>query len=288
MAYSSNAAEVLDALGDPTRRAVLELLRDGPRAVVDIASALPVSRPAVSQHLRVLKGAGLVTERKDGTRHLYRVDPDGLAALRTYLESFWTDALGAFKDAAERGRRYTVIEPIRRSVIVRRSAEDAFEVFTAGHGLVVAGRRSRRAADRTRTPGEDGAIVVDGTMAGRTRLRNDVRRIRGQLGHDPPLGATASPGDGVEAEPHRPPAHRARGARSSPRRRAAHVSTWSTADGSDWANLRTRAAANMRAAGTWCSKSGSRQRRTERRDGRERTPVRLRTIPRDRERLRRV
>ena len=96
MAYLSNAAEVLDALGDPTRRAVLELLRDGPRAVVDIASALPVSRPAVSQHLRVLKGAGLVTERKDGTRHLYRVDPDGLAALRTYLESFWTDALGAF------------------------------------------------------------------------------------------------------------------------------------------------------------------------------------------------
>ena len=101
MAYLSNAAEVLDALGDPTRRAVLELLRDGPRAVVDIASELPVSRPAVSQHLRVLKGAGLVTERKDGTRHLYRVDPDGLAALRTYLESFWTDALAAFKEVAE-------------------------------------------------------------------------------------------------------------------------------------------------------------------------------------------
>jgi DNA-binding transcriptional ArsR family regulator len=101
MAYSSEAAEVLDALGDPTRRAVLELLRDGPRAVVDIASELPVSRPAVSQHLRVLKGAGLVTERKDGTRHLYRVAPKGLAALRTYLESFWTDALAAFKNAAD-------------------------------------------------------------------------------------------------------------------------------------------------------------------------------------------
>ena len=101
MAYSSSAADVLDALGDPTRRAVLELLRDGPRAVVDIASELPVSRPAVSQHLRVLKGAGLVTERTDGTRHLYRVDPDGLTALRRYLESFWTDALAAFKDAAE-------------------------------------------------------------------------------------------------------------------------------------------------------------------------------------------
>ncbi len=94
-------AEVLDALGDPTRRAVLELLRDGPRAVVDIADELPVSRPAVSQHLRVLKGAGLVSERKEGTRRLYRVEPDALAALRAYLESFWNDALAAFKAAAE-------------------------------------------------------------------------------------------------------------------------------------------------------------------------------------------
>ena len=101
MTYSSNAAEVLDALGDPTRRAVLELLREGPRAVVDIAAEVPVSRPAVSQHLRVLKGAGLVTERKDGTRRLYRIDPQGLAALRTYLESFWSDALAAFRDIAE-------------------------------------------------------------------------------------------------------------------------------------------------------------------------------------------
>ena len=101
MTYSSNAAEVLDALGDPTRRAVLELLREGPRAVVDIAAVVPVSRPAVSQHLRVLKGAGLVTERKDGTRRLYRVDPQGLAVLRTYLESFWSDALAAFRDIAE-------------------------------------------------------------------------------------------------------------------------------------------------------------------------------------------
>ena len=104
MAYSSNAAEVLDALGDPTRRAVLELLRDGPRAVVDIASELPVSRPAVSQHLRVLKGAGLVTERTHGTRHLYRVDPDGLAQLRAWVEGFWDDALAAFKEAAEAER----------------------------------------------------------------------------------------------------------------------------------------------------------------------------------------
>jgi DNA-binding transcriptional ArsR family regulator len=98
---ASNAATVLDALGDPTRRAVLELLRDGPRAVVEIAAELPVTRPAVSQHLRVLKGAGLVTERRVGARHLYRIDAAGLAALRTYLETFWDDALAAFKDAAD-------------------------------------------------------------------------------------------------------------------------------------------------------------------------------------------
>jgi DNA-binding transcriptional ArsR family regulator len=105
MTYTSAAADlVLDALGDPTRRAVLDRLREGPRAVVDIAGELPVSRPAVSQHLRVLKQAGLVTERRQGARHLYRIDTEGLAALRTYLETYWTDALGAFKDAAEHER----------------------------------------------------------------------------------------------------------------------------------------------------------------------------------------
>jgi DNA-binding transcriptional ArsR family regulator len=98
MAY----ALALQALGDPTRRAVLEQLRDGPRAVGEIAARLPVSRPAVSQHLRVLKEAGLVTERQNGTRHLYRVDPDGLAELREYLEGFWEEALASFKAAAEK------------------------------------------------------------------------------------------------------------------------------------------------------------------------------------------
>jgi DNA-binding transcriptional ArsR family regulator len=100
MAY--DIADVLDALGDPTRRAVLEVLRDGERSVGHLAEGLPVSRPAVSQHLRVLKGAGLVTDRIDGTRHLYRVEPGGLAALRAYLESYWSDVLLAFKDASER------------------------------------------------------------------------------------------------------------------------------------------------------------------------------------------
>lgn len=92
---------MLDALGDPTRRAVLELLRDGPRPVGEIARSLPVSRPAVSQHLRVLKDAGLVRDERDGTRRRYRVDPAGLSALRAYLETYWQSALAAFKDAAD-------------------------------------------------------------------------------------------------------------------------------------------------------------------------------------------
>ena len=93
----------LAALADPTRRAVFERLRGGPRAVGELARDLPVSRPAVSQHLRVLKEAGLVTERKDGTRRLYRVDPSGLAELRGYFERFWDEALASFKAAAEAG-----------------------------------------------------------------------------------------------------------------------------------------------------------------------------------------
>jgi DNA-binding transcriptional ArsR family regulator len=95
----------MDALGDPTRRAIFEQLRRGPRAVGEIAGELPVSRPAVSQHLRVLKEAGLVTERRDGTRRLYRLDPDGLGELRDYFDEFWTEALAGFKAAAERSER---------------------------------------------------------------------------------------------------------------------------------------------------------------------------------------
>lgn len=91
----------MDALGDGTRRLILERLRGGPRAVGELAAELPVSRPAVSQHLRVLKEAGLVTERRNGTRRLYRVDTDGFAEVRDYLESFWTDVLAAFEAAAE-------------------------------------------------------------------------------------------------------------------------------------------------------------------------------------------
>jgi DNA-binding transcriptional ArsR family regulator len=91
----------MSVLGDPTRRAIFERLADGPQAVGDIARELPVSRPAVSQHLRVLKDAGLVRDRHVGTRRLYRLDPAGVGAIRAYFEELWTHALDAFKDAAE-------------------------------------------------------------------------------------------------------------------------------------------------------------------------------------------
>src|SRR5256885_9215813 len=93
----------LQALGDPTRRAVLEQLRDGPRAVGEIAARLPVSRPAVSQHLRVLKEAGLVTERQNRTRHLYRVEPDGLAGLRANLDGLWADSPASVQAGTRKG-----------------------------------------------------------------------------------------------------------------------------------------------------------------------------------------
>ena len=92
----------MDALGDPTRRAILERLSAGPLPVGEIARDLPVSRPAVSQHLRVLKAAGLVTDRPEGTRRLYQVDPGGLAGVRAYFDRFWTQTLAAFKAAADR------------------------------------------------------------------------------------------------------------------------------------------------------------------------------------------
>jgi DNA-binding transcriptional ArsR family regulator len=95
----------LAALGDQTRRAIFERLAERPRAVGELARELPVSRPAVSQHLKVLKEAGLVVDTPVGNRRVYEVDPEGLAALRDYLDGFWNRALAAFKDAAERPRK---------------------------------------------------------------------------------------------------------------------------------------------------------------------------------------
>ncbi len=91
----------LAALGDPTRRAIFEALADRPRAVGELARGLPVSRPAVSQHLKVLKAAGLVTDRRAGNRRIYQLDPAGVDALRAYLDRFWNRALTAFKTAVE-------------------------------------------------------------------------------------------------------------------------------------------------------------------------------------------
>jgi DNA-binding transcriptional ArsR family regulator len=97
MAYGS----ALQCLSDPTRRRVFERLRGGPRSVGVLAAGLPVSRPAVSQHLRALKDAGLVKDRSEGTRRVYYIDPDGLGELRRWLDGFWDDALDAFKNEVE-------------------------------------------------------------------------------------------------------------------------------------------------------------------------------------------
>ena len=94
-------AEALNALGDPSRRAIFERLADRPRAVGELAGELPISRPAVSQHLKVLKDARLVVDRAVGTRRIYQVDTDGVAALRAYLDHFWDQALAGFKTAVE-------------------------------------------------------------------------------------------------------------------------------------------------------------------------------------------
>ena len=101
MAYGT----ALAVLADPTRRKVFERLRTGPRAVNVLAAGLPVSRPAVSQHLKVLKEAGLVEERSEGVRRIYSVRREGLAELRDWLESFWGDALDAFRLEAERSHK---------------------------------------------------------------------------------------------------------------------------------------------------------------------------------------
>ena len=101
-AYQVPQLDPWDALGDPTRRAIFRRVAHGPCAVGEIAAAMPVTRPAVSQHLRVLKDAGLVSDRAEGTKRIYAIEVGGLARLRADLDDFWTGALGAFKAAAER------------------------------------------------------------------------------------------------------------------------------------------------------------------------------------------
>lgn len=100
MTYASAA---LTVLGNPTRREIFEHLADRPRAVGELAGEVPVSRPAVSQHLKQLKDAGLVIDRRQGNRRIYQLDPDGVRTLRDYLDRFWNRALTAFKEAVEQG-----------------------------------------------------------------------------------------------------------------------------------------------------------------------------------------
>jgi DNA-binding transcriptional ArsR family regulator len=95
------ARDAWEALGDPTRRAIVACLAERPRAVGEIADELPISRPAVSQHLKVLREAGLVVDRAAGTRRVYRLSPEGLGALRDQLETFWNRALDGYQDIAE-------------------------------------------------------------------------------------------------------------------------------------------------------------------------------------------
>jgi DNA-binding transcriptional ArsR family regulator len=104
----TDRAAGLAALGDPTRRAIFERLADRPRAVGELAREFPVSRPAVSQHLKVLKDAGLVIDRRAGNRRIYQLDPEGVGALRAYLDQFWNRALAAFQAAVERDRQETL------------------------------------------------------------------------------------------------------------------------------------------------------------------------------------
>jgi len=102
---TNHAKRTIEALADPTRRQIFERLAEKPAAVGEIAAELPVTRPAVSQHLRVLKDAGLISANKAGTRNIYRLEPDGLQALRAYLDRFWQTSLASFKEAVEAERR---------------------------------------------------------------------------------------------------------------------------------------------------------------------------------------
>lgn len=132
--------DAVAALADPTRRAIVERLATGPIAVGELARDLPVSRPAVSQHLRVLEEVGLVIVRPVGTRRLYQLDPAGVDAIRAYFEQLWQQSLAAFKAAAEAQEdefpmvEHVMIAPITHNLRVNVPVEQAFELFTTGFG----------------------------------------------------------------------------------------------------------------------------------------------------------
>jgi DNA-binding transcriptional ArsR family regulator/uncharacterized protein YndB with AHSA1/START domain len=133
---STYQADPWTALSDPTRRAIFERLADRPRAVGELAAELPVSRPAVSQHLKVLKDAGLVVDHPAGNRRIYRLDPDGVGALRAQLDHFWSKALATYKEVVEEPTKgdlmitQTQETSVRTHVVVEAPIERAFRVFT--------------------------------------------------------------------------------------------------------------------------------------------------------------
>ena len=128
------------ALADPTRRTIFERLIEHPRAVGDLARELPISRPAVSQHLKVLKDAGLVVDKRAGQQRIYQVDPNGLAALRAELDRFWTKTLAAYKTVVEQPSQGEPMKSqaesttVRTSIVVEAPISRAFEVFTDDFG----------------------------------------------------------------------------------------------------------------------------------------------------------
>ncbi|MBT8199905.1 MAG: metalloregulator ArsR/SmtB family transcription factor [Acidimicrobiia bacterium] len=127
--------QAIEALADGTRRELFELLCHGPQSVGRLAEAVPVSRPAVSQHLRVLKDAGLVEAHAEGTRHIYRVTESGVSGLRSYIENLWESALAGFasvveKEASAMSTEQAMIKPVEKSITVQAPIELAFEIFT--------------------------------------------------------------------------------------------------------------------------------------------------------------
>ncbi len=165
----------LEALGDPTRRALFEMLCRRPHSVGELAGAVPVSRPAVSQHLRVLKDAGLVADRAAGTRRIYRVAPAGVEQLRSYVESLWDTALAGFASAVEEevhtmSTEHTIIAPVTKSVVVGAPPEVAFRIFTErlGEWWPLATHSIGEAVTATMEPRTGGRIYethADGTEA---------------------------------------------------------------------------------------------------------------------------
>ena len=166
---TARATDPFDALGDPHRRQILDLLRDGERSVGQIAEAMPISRPAVSRHLRLLKEAGLVRGRSVGVRHLYALDGIGAEEVRRFLESVWGEAATRYRIVAENtpGRRphKSMIEPLRMSFEVDTPTDHAFETWTARDRSLVAGRPHPhgpiRPADRARGSGRWADLRAD-------------------------------------------------------------------------------------------------------------------------------